>query len=258
MSPACLTDPFAQLAGWPSVRTAVSEARALVDQLRGHRAVRRNAARISAESARRGAYASAALEGADERRLTGALRATEAVGELIGTWDRAPRQALARLHALAAREAVADDLLGRPRSSVAVDDPLDLGPPPDPSQVAARLDTLTAALVAPSTAPAVVVAAVTHGELLALRPFGWGDGLVARAAQRLVLISRGLDPIALSVPEVGHLELRVAYRDALRGYLRGDARGVSAWLVHCAQAVALGAREGIAVAEALARGGAAH
>ena len=33
------------------------------------------------------------------------------------------------------------------------------------------------------------------------------SGLVARAAARLVLVTRGLDPTAVSVPEVGHVEL---------------------------------------------------
>jgi hypothetical protein len=103
---------------------------------------------------------------------------------------------------------------------------------------------------------------VVHGELLALRPFGSVDGLVARAAARLVLVDRGLDPKAVSAPEVGHAELDAAglrashshaYAEAARGYVHSGRDGLAGWLVHCAQAVALGAREGVAVCEAIKR-----
>jgi hypothetical protein len=124
--------------------------------------------------------------------------------------------------------------------------------------VAARLDGLARVLTAGTSAPAVVVAAVVHGELMALRPFGVADGLVARAAARLVLVDRGLDPKAVSAPEVGHLELGDGhgsgeYADALRAYVSGGPAGVATWLVHCSRAVALGAREGLAVCEAIRR-----
>ena len=49
------------------------------------------------------------------------------------------------------------------------------------------MDGLSGLLTAPTKAPALVVGAIVHGELLTLRPFGWGDGIVARAAQRLAL-----------------------------------------------------------------------
>jgi hypothetical protein len=59
----------------------------------------------------------------------------------------------------------------------------------------------------------------------------------------------------LAVPEAGHLELGVdVYDAALDGYREGTAHGVAAWIVHCADALALGAREGIAIAAALERG----
>ncbi len=92
--------------------------------------------------------------------------------------------------------------------------------------------------------------------MLALRPFAWGNGLVARAAQRLVLVGRGVDPKAVSVPEAGHLELgRAVYARALAGYATGTEEGVADWLLHCGEAIALGAREGLAVCEAVRRGG---
>jgi hypothetical protein len=100
-----------------------------------------------------------------------------------------------------------------------------------------------------------VVSGVVHGELLALDAFDGANGVVARAAARLVLVTRGHDPGGVSVPEVGHVELGIsAYDEAAAGYARGGTEGLAGWVVHCAEACVLGAREGIAVCEAIARG----
>jgi Fic family protein len=260
-----MNDPFAHVAALPGVEDAVASARESVDRLRGHRALRRGGPEVSAESALRGARASAALEGAsypleDVRSgaisspaVQGALRVSSELGSLVASWRVAPRQALARLHALAAADEAPASALGRPRSGSAASDPLGLGEPPSPSSAVARLSELTDLLTAPSSAPALVVAAIVHGELLVLRPFGWGDGIVARAAVRLTMIDRGLDPKSLAAPEVGHAELGSAYPEALRGYASGTAEGVGQWVRHCSEAVALGAREALAVCEALTR-----
>ena len=276
-----MTDLLAPLVDLPGVADAVAEARTAVDGLLSHRVLRRGSAEVTAESALRGARASAELEGAgielerlrgqllaggtvvlpskDDRgaRLAeGAVRLHAELGSLLVPWRHSPRQALARLHVLAAADVVDDpDALGRPRPvGLVPDDPQDLGPAPDPVEVAARLDGLARVLTAGTSAPAVVVAGVVHGELMALRAFGSADGLVARAAARLVLVDRGLDPKAVSAPEVGHAELHHDYPDALRAYVRGGEDGVATWLVHVARAVALGAREGLAVCEAIRRG----
>lgn len=269
-----MTEPLARLAGLPGVPDAIEEARAAVDRLLRHRALRRRSGEVSAESALRGARASAALEGvdvpledvragaADAPVVQGALRASAELGSFLDTWRRAPRQVLARLHVLVATGAVPVDQLGRPRSSLHVDDPLDLGTPPGPEEVAARLDALAGLLTEAlagtrraeaGAAPAVVVAAIAHGELLALRPFGFGNGLVARAAERLTLVSLGLDPRSVSAPEVGHLELRPSYAGVARGYAVGGQEGVAAWVRHCATAISLGAREATAICEAMLR-----
>jgi len=280
VAPRIPVDPLAALLPLPGVQQAVAEARSAIDGLLAHRVLRRGSAEVTAESALRGARASAELEGAgielerlrgqlmgggtvtlpskDERgaRLVeGAVRLHADLGQVLVTWRHSPRQALARLHVLAASEVVPDtDALGRPRTSGAYEDPVELGPAPEPVEVAARLDGLARVLTGGTSAPAVVVAAVVHGELMALRAFGTADGLVARAASRLVLIDRGLDPKAVSAPEVGHAELHADYGDALRAYIAGGPDGVARWVVHCAQAVALGAREGLAVCEAIRRG----
>ncbi|CAN5204008.1 oxidoreductase [soil metagenome] len=244
------TDPLAALLDLPGVTGAAERARADVDRLLAHRVLRRGSGPVSAESALRGARASAALAGSayplaevrartvEDPVLHGALRVSAALGSLIGTWERAPLQVLARLHLLAAADLTAADSLGRPGGA---------------PEVSARLSALAGLVAGGTGAPAVVVAAVVQGELLALAPFGSADGVVARAASRLTLVSRGLDPKAVSVPEVGHLEREEEYADALAGYRRGDAEGLTGWLVHCAAAVGLGAVEGVAVCEAAQR-----
>jgi Fic family protein len=252
-----VSDPFASVAGLPGVEPSVTAARAAVDALLGHRVLRRRRTEVTAESALRGARASAALEGADvalsalrsgvafEDPATGtlaraAVRVSAEVVPLLDVWRSAPLQALARLHVVAAAGVLSDqNQLGRPETA----------------EAAARLDQLSQLLLRKTAAPAIVVAAVVHGELLAAHPFPWGNGLVARAAQRLVLIQRGVDPNAVSIPEVGHAEMgRQAYDTALGGYDSGTPAGVAAWVRHCAAAVTLGAREGVAVCEALQRG----
>lgn len=261
-----MSDPLVTLAELPGVPDAVNEAREAVDRLLGHRVLRRRGGEVSAESVLRGARASAALEGDDTPLETlragtetgpvapGALRVTGELVRLADTWERAPRQVLARLHVLVAADAVPSDDLGRPRDGADARDPLGLGTPPPPEAVAPRLDTLATTLTGGTKAPAVVAAAVAHGELLTLRPFGWGDGVVARAAERLTLITRGLDPKALVAIEVGHLNLGDAYAEALRGFASGTAEGVAAWIRHCAAAVRAGAQESTAICEALLRG----
>lgn len=234
----------------PGVESAAAEARDAVDRLLDHRVLRRDSAVVSAESALRGARASAALEGEDEDlaavrggaggpAVRGALRASAELGSMVDTWSRAPGQVLARLHVLAARELAPAEQLGRPSSR---------------PEMAGRLSGLADLVTSDAAGPAVVLAAIVHGELLTLAPFRTADGIVARAASRLCLISRGLDPKAVSVPEVGHFELAESYLDSAAGYRSGERDGVAAWVRHCCAAVALGAREGLAICEAVVRG----
>ncbi len=163
---------------------------------------------------------------------------------------------LARLHVLAASDLLDAERLGRPRGAhEQVEDPHGLGPAPSAGEAAHRLDQLARLLVAPSTAPALVVAAVVHGEVLALRPFAGADGLVARAAARTTLVARGLDPQAVTVPEAGHLALgRDAYGEASRAYVGGSPEGVARWVVHCGEAVTRGAREAGGFCDAMQAG----
>ncbi len=274
--PSAAPDPLAVLGSLPGVAESVDSVRQAVDQVYGHRVMRRRSNEVASEAALRGARGSAALAGADwpleevrrrsdfgadaESRTVGAaLRLTAEAGQLLSVWRQSPIRALARLHLVAAGGIAPDDTVGRPRQ---VGEPVDGDhmttlPLPDAAEVAARLDGLAGLLLAGTEAPALVVAAVVHGELLALRPFGSFNGPVARAAQRIVLVGSGLDPKSICPAEVGHAELgRAGYLQALEAYASGTPEGMAFWIGHCAQSVGLGVRESTAVCEALQRGAA--
>ncbi|MET7594694.1 oxidoreductase [Streptomyces sp. NPDC005481] len=266
-------DPLAALGSLPGVAESVESVRKAVDRVYGHRIMRRRSNEITSEAALRAARGSAALSGADwaleevrrrtdfsgdgEARTVGsALRLTAEAGQLLSIWRQSPLRVLARLHLVAAADNA--DEVGRPRKDgEPVDEPLVELPLPDANEVAGRLEGLSRLVIAGGSAPALVTAAVVHGELLALRPFGSHNGLVARAAERIVLINSGLDPKSVCPAEVGHGELgRAAYVAALDGYASGTPEGMAAWIAHCGKAVELGARESTAVCEALQRGAA--
>lgn len=247
------------IAGLPGVPQACAAARDEVDSLLWSRSVRARASEVARESALRGARDSAALDGADismavlldgldssplSRAVGAAIDITAEVPRQVDTWQRAPLQVLARLHVIAARDFTPNDQLGRPRDDDQVVDPLHIGLLPPWQSVPERLDALAALLTRPTQAPALVAAAIAHGELLALRPFSWGSGLIARAAVRLVLASRGVDPDLLGAPEIGMLSLgRGSYVESLRGYLSGEPTGVADWVTWNATAIGFGARE---------------
>ncbi|MGK3090691.1 oxidoreductase [Streptomyces sp. WAC01490] len=269
------SDPLATLGSLPGVPDAVDSVRKAVDRVYGHRVMRRRSNEVTAEAALRGSRGSAALSGADwnleevrrrtdfsgedEARTVGAaLRLTAEAGQLLSIWRQSPLRVLARLHLVAAGGAAPDDAVGRPRlAGESVDEPLIEAPLPSADEVAGRLEGLSQLIIAGTAAPALVTAAVVHGELLALRPFGSHNGLVARTAERIVLIGSGLDPKSICPAEVGHAEQgRAAYVAAFEGYTTGTPEGVAAWIAHCGRSVELGVRESTAVCEALQRGAA--
>ncbi|MFI1864236.1 Fic family protein [Streptomyces jumonjinensis] len=268
-------DPLAALGSLPGVADSVDSVRKAVDRVYGHRVMRRRSNEVTAEAALRGARGSAALAGADwaleevrrrtdfsgepEARTVGAaLRLTAEAGQLLSIWRQSPLRVLARLHLVAAGGTGDDATVGRPRlAGEPVDEPLIESALPDADEVSVRLEQLAGLIVTGGSAPALVTAAVVHGELLALRPFGSHNGLVARAAARIVLIGSGLDPKSICPAEVGHAELgRAAYTAAFGGYLAGTPEGMAEWIAHCGRSVELGVRESTAVCEALQRGAA--
>ena len=207
---------------------------------------------MSSESALRGARASAALAGAtsiladlrpaglaDDATVQGALRVTAASARWSPSGSR---------HRC--RRSPACTCSPRPAPSLTSSS----ADPPARRRPSPGWERSPDLLAGGTQVPGTLLAAVVHGELATLAPFGGADGLVARAAERLTLITRGVDPKAVSVPEVGHLERAEDYRSALAGYATGSADGVAGWLRHCAAAVELGAREGLAICEAVLRG----
>lgn len=253
-------DPLAALLELPGVAESVDAARSAVDGLLWDRAVGRHKAEVAAESVVRGAWANAWFEGAETgvaELRSGAAVDTSPIGRLLGNTvalhaelpalvaviGTAPAQALARMHALAAHGFADEGELGRPRAGERADDALRIGALPRADEVAERLAGLSHMLVG-STSPGVLVAAVAHAEVAALRPFGWGSGLVARALVRLVLAQRGVDPGMLAAPEVGLRSVgRPAYVRAVRSYATGTPEGVAGMVRLVAGAVAAGARE---------------
>lgn len=231
------SDPLLSLASLEGVASAFAATRDGIDAMLRDRGLRRTAPELTAESLLRGAIASAILEGststADEVRAgegdetaQAALRVSTEVLGLVPVLRTSPLQAFARLHALAGSGVVDPEALGRPRDA----------------ESAARLQTLAGRLLAPTQAPALLVAAIVHGEIATAAPFSSYNGIVARAAERLVLVARGVDEKSLIVPEVGHLAVREPYESNLRAYASDTgSRGVQAWLLYAAEAFTKGA-----------------
>lgn len=243
-------DPLEVLAQDPVNAPMLGAARDAFDALLWRRDVRANAEAVAADSIARGARASAAIDGADlaepddspmGRTLACAIATTAAAAGLVEVWHRAPLQALASLHAHAAAGFADEDAIGRPRTDDRADDPLLIGTLPDASVVAPRL-TMLADLATASTAPALLVAAIVHAELLTLRPFAHGSGLVARATVRCVLADRGIDPGLFSIPEHGMAEAgRPAMVRAVKAYGTGTSAGMHDYLRWFATACGVGA-----------------
>lgn len=240
-----MTNPLAPLLELADVSAVLDHARQAADAAMRHRALRRSGGQVAVEVGLRSAVASAALEGhgydleqvraglVTDPTLQGALRVSTALDGLTATWLRSPRQALARLHVLAARGVVDEADLGRPVADPAVAD---------------RLDFLAQVVVEQaagqgSSVPALLQAAVVHGELLALRAFAGPNGVVARAAARLTLMAAGLDPRGLLAVEVGHQAREPEYVGSAGAFATGTPDGLRSWFRHYAAAVEVAAAE---------------
>ncbi len=226
-------DVLARLHALEGVPSALSSARDGIDAVLRDRGLRRTSPETTTESLLRGAHASAVLEGSAsslEEVRAGTGDETSAVSVRLSTelltlapvLRRSPLQALARLHTVAGAGALPHEQLGRPRDA----------------EAAALLQTVASMLA--TDAPALLVAAVVHGELASAAPFASHNGLVARATERLVLMARGLDEKSLVVPEAGHLALRPAYEGNLGALRDGVPGAVHRWLLYAAEAYAAG------------------
>ena len=248
-----MTDPLLPLLDLPGVAASADEASEALAAVHRHPVNLRGWDKTSRESSWRGGRSSAAMEGAttelnrehdfDDPVMTGAIRVAQALDpdsldREVAVFRRAPMQSLARLHSLAAAELAPAEELGRPR---------------DEPHIAQRLDLLGQLLTGATAVPAAVLAAVVHGELLALAPFKEANGVVARGASRLVSAATGLDPHLLGVPEVTWLRRLGDYRESAAMFATGDAQALADWIVLCCQAMAAGAVEARSIADA-ARG----
>ncbi len=286
------------------VADAVAQARTACEELRWHRALRRQWLVARTEAGVRCAHAGAVVDGVrlpldvvrdlargavgtpsgpDVVAVLAALRVQAEVERLMAapgavraTGPVPFNQLLARLHVAATAIGAAgsraaarsggtagsggapasDDTAGRPRADGAPQDLRGLGGAPSGAELAARL-TLLADLIAeplPPQVPALVLAAVAHGELLALRPFDRGNGPVARAVFRHLLTAGGVDPVGVVVPEARWAGEPNVYLAAAAGFATGTAEGLAHWLRYCAQSVVSGAATGRAVADAVLAG----
>ena len=196
---------------WPR---RVEQVRTAITALRRHPSNRTGWPRTAAAASVRAARASAALDGAPlaldldaatvaDPVLAGALRVAAAIGSLSAVWTRAPMQALAKLHTLAAADLVAADELGRPR----------VGAP-----VSAKGWPGLAELATPTAGRRRCRWRWCMVNCWRSGPSASRDGVVARAAARLTMISTGLDPAGLGVPEVAHLRSGARYRELAAGF----------------------------------------
>ncbi|MGH3308239.1 MAG: oxidoreductase, partial [Nocardioides sp.] len=158
-------DSLAGLMSFEGVPSAFAAVRDGIDAMLRDRGLRRTSPETTAESLLRGAHASAVLEGsesslAEVREGSGdevAQAALRVSTELLGqaqVLGRSPGQALARLHALAGAGSMAREDLGRPRDTLAAE----------------RLQGVTTLLTTPTSAPALVLAAVVHADLAVAAP----------------------------------------------------------------------------------------
>lgn len=243
-------DPLSSLLEIDGITQSCDTALKAVDNLLWNRTVRRHKEFLIPYCRRISGYATAALDGAQmpsdptmepedspmgELSDRGLLVTAEADLQTLA-FKSEPMKVWARLHTFAA----SDSERGQPRTSDEVLDPLRLGSLPPHALLQDRIAQLTE-LVLDSKAPAILVAAIAHAEIAAMRPFVGGSYLIARATTRLVLAARDVDTDGLVMSEYGAQLLgRPAYVKALNSYISGTREGVAAWVEWQAQAILRG------------------
>ncbi|MBO1753064.1 Fic family protein [Actinotalea sp. BY-33] len=271
--------PLDTLVTLPGVEQAVGRAREACEELRWHRALRRQWPVARTEAGVRCAHAGGVVDGLrlplalvrdlargaaeppsgpEGEAAVGGLRAQAEVERRLPAPGarRAAAMPLGQLLARLDAAAVGDTPeAGRPRTA-APQDLRGLGEAVGPDELGVRLGMLAELVAAPLPAriPALLRAAVVLGEVLTLRPFVRGNGVVGRAAFRYLLTVDGVDPVGVVVPEVAWAAVPTVHLAAAAGFATGTEQGVAGWLVHCAEAVVAGAEEGTRVADAVLAG----
>lgn len=224
--------PFGQLARLEGLPSAFAATRDGIDAVLRDRGLRRTTPEDTAASLALGAGASAVLEGAvlqegAEVDLSSdpiAADVGQLYGELLGlvpVWKQSPVQALARMHALATHSGDDPDR-GRPASA----------------EGAQALRRLADDLRASAGAPGLVVAALVHARIATSQAFTTRTAVVARAAERLVLVATGVDPASVLVPEAAHAQEPTGYVRALEAFAAGTSAGAQQWLNYSSMALA--------------------
>ncbi|QQO79021.1 Fic family protein [Actinomyces sp. HMT897] len=277
------------LAAQPRVVRAQEALDEATAALRWNEALRRRWREARAEASVRCAVASGAVEGApvpasllrehvaaaDLTRPTSADPALDAVagiwraGTRLVAWmpdlrgDLRPTQPSARtllatLHRdvtgpLASAGVIPLGEVGAPREEAM---PLREGGPGDAPRggaLAARLDPLLELIEAPGL-PALVRAAVVHGELITVRPFTSGNAAVARLVVRHLVTRDGLEPTGTAVADQYAAQAPGAYSAAARAYASGTSQGVTDWILWQAEALLVGVTEAQALCRAVQAG----
>ena len=138
------------------------------------------------------------------------LAAWDAETRLAQEFFDRPLQVLTELHGIICQGLVEPEVIGRYRTTVqAVHDGAQgwvIFNTADPESLPSLMTDLESWLrgsqrEGSAAFPAPVAAAVVHEVLLQWQPFEAANGRLARAAARLVLRARGMDPFGLAVPE---------------------------------------------------------
>ncbi|SPT54286.1 Uncharacterised protein [Actinomyces bovis] len=262
----------------PRVRAANAALRQATAELRWSQVLRRRWREARAEATLRCAVASGAVEGAvvsagvlRERvaraELSRATSGDAGLDAVVALWRAGARlttlmpdlggaggghpvtarELLAGLH----RDVVAPLLAGGQLTQAQVaapraegEAPAEGGPgtAPDGAALRARLDGLLALLDLPE-APALVRAALVHGELVSARPFVAGNAALGRLLVRHLVVLAGLEPTGTAVAEVYPARFPQAYREAAAAYATGSADGVVTWVLWQAEALLAGIEE---------------
>ena len=156
-----------------------------------------------------------------------------------------PLPVLAELHGIICRGLVDPDAAGRRRlTAQAVHDGAQgrvIFNTPDPDAVAGLLADLQRWLRGDdgeggAAFPAPVTAAIVHELLLQWQPFEAANGRVARAASRLVLRARGMDPHGLAVPERRWVDDAGGYYGEVAATIRRRGN-LGPWVEHATEAL---------------------
>ncbi|MCC5948789.1 MAG: Fic family protein [Nitriliruptoraceae bacterium] len=173
------------------------------------------------------------------------VRAADESDDLAEPLLTSPGDTLAELHRRLTRGLVTAARAGQPRTSEqAVHDGATgriVYFTTDPAQVPGELALLDAWLASTGAREhGLIASGVLHVELLRIHPFDAANGRLARAAARLALRARGLDPDRLAVPEPALARDPLGYAEEVARTAR--RRDQTIWLERWGEAVAEGLR----------------